>query len=287
MGLQNATWRHNDWTFYAYQTRGDEWSEQGITERAWPSRNFGGSWWLEMAEASSGQHEATWKRNHVGVRRGTLVPLKMIRSFYALATPKSKVTNRRTFSLFSEKKPPENKVCVCKCLCGVVDLWNWMWEWPWIMAMEPTEGHCRGCFTCGVTFPELCRKGRRSWRRLPLGFRRVIILGMMFAAVAVDSLLLYQVPYLFHRSFWFCCGFCFQFKNWRLCLTCGLVPLISSKMVWIWKLSRFRGSSWAPLKQKINSAQQLQLHSLILFSLEFFFVSIFGQNWPYSLYLTN
>ncbi|KAL5126798.1 Ultraviolet-B receptor UVR8 [Glycine soja] len=53
-------------------------SEHGITERACPFRNFGGNSWLEMAEESSGQHDATWKRNHVGVRRGTLLPLKMI-----------------------------------------------------------------------------------------------------------------------------------------------------------------------------------------------------------------
>ncbi|KAG4964764.1 hypothetical protein JHK85_039739 [Glycine max] len=88
-------------------------SEHGITERACPFRNFGGNSWLEMAEESSGQHDATWKRNHVGVRRGTLLPLKMIRSFYVLATPNSEVTKADTnksssFSLFDEKKRPEN-----------------------------------------------------------------------------------------------------------------------------------------------------------------------------------
>jgi len=55
-----------------------------------------------MAEESSGQQEATWLRNHVGILRGTLIPLKMIRSFYTLATPKKQAktqTNSVSLSL--------------------------------------------------------------------------------------------------------------------------------------------------------------------------------------------
>ncbi|KAL9316315.1 hypothetical protein ACSQ67_017316 [Phaseolus vulgaris] len=65
-----------------------------------------------MAEESSGQQVARWLRNHVGIRRGSLIPLKMIRSFYTLATPKKQTktqTDAVSLSLSNEKKAPENK----------------------------------------------------------------------------------------------------------------------------------------------------------------------------------